>query len=60
MTPCHSCHHRPGCRVPGDLARFHAVAHRLEQEQRAPRLRDRLRFFTERGDCLVEAGYVDL
>jgi hypothetical protein len=46
--------------VPGDLARFHAVAHRLEQEQRAPRLRDRLRFFTERGDCLVEAGYVDL
>ncbi|MGE5517962.1 MAG: hypothetical protein ACM31D_19335 [Bacteroidota bacterium] len=60
MSQCRSCPRRSACRVPADLDRFHAVAHRLEQEHRAPNLSQRLRYYTDRGDCLVEAGYVDL
>lgn len=60
MPQCRNCPHHAACRVPGDLARFDAVAHRLEQEQRAPRLRERLHYYMDRADCLVDAGYVDL
>ncbi|HLO77460.1 MAG TPA: hypothetical protein VK196_13475 [Magnetospirillum sp.] len=59
MNTCHACRQRHGCRVPRDLARFHTVSLRLEEQQRNPLLRDRLRHFVERSDCLVEAGYVD-
>lgn len=60
MSQCRNCPHHLACRVPGDLARFDAVAHRLEREQRAPHLRERLHYYVDRSDCLVEAGYVDL
>lgn len=60
MSQCRNCSHRLTCRVPGDLMRFDAVAHRLEREQRAPLLRQRLNYYMESPDCLVAAGYVDL
>lgn len=60
MTPCRTCPRHPSCRVPGELNRFHAVVRRLEQEQREPLLRERLHYFVNHQDCLVEAGYVSL
>ena len=60
MTCCRTCPRRPSCRVPGELNRFHTVARRLEQEQREPLLRERLHYFVNHQDCLVEAGYVTL
>lgn len=60
MSQCRNCPHRQSCRVPGDLIRFDAVAHRLEEQQRAPLLRERLHYYVDRRDCLVAAGFVDL
>lgn len=60
MTRCRSCPRRPICRVPDDLHRFHALERRLEQEQRDPALRERLHYYVNHQDCLVEAGYVTL
>lgn len=60
MSQCRTCPHRLACRVPGDLMRFNAVANRLEEQQRAPLLRERLHYYVDRRDCLVDAGFVDL
>lgn len=57
MRQCLSCPRLGQCRVPHDLARFDRVVHRLEQQDRAPLLRDRLHHYM-RSDCLVEAGVV--
>ncbi|HTH17736.1 MAG TPA: hypothetical protein VL974_13850 [Magnetospirillum sp.] len=58
MNRCLACPQKLACRVPRDLHRFNIVAHRLEEERRAPDLRLRLRFFVDNPDCLVEAGFV--
>lgn len=58
MRRCLACARQAACRVPRELHRFSIVAHRLEQEHRDPALQERLRFFVERADCLVEAGYI--
>lgn len=59
MKCCATCSHRISCRVPGDLLRFGEVAHRLEQQHRSPLLQQRLHYYMDRPDCLVDAGYVD-
>ncbi|NFV80636.1 hypothetical protein [Magnetospirillum aberrantis] len=59
MKCCATCPHRISCRVPGDLLRFGEVAHRLEQQHRSPLLQQRLHYYMDRPDCLVDAGYVD-
>lgn len=60
MSHCRTCPRRQSCRVPGDLLRFGEVAQRLEQQHRNPLLQQRLHYYMDRPDCLVEAGYVDL
>lgn len=59
MTRCRTCPRRTACRVPADLIRFDSVAHRLEEQHRAPLLQQRLHYYMDQGECLVEAGYVD-
>lgn len=60
MPRCRSCPRSRTCRVPGELDRFNSVVHRLEEEERAPLLRQRLHYFMDHQDCLVEAGYASL
>lgn len=59
MKSCHACPRRLSCRVPSDLRRFGEVAHRLEQQHRAPLLQERLHYYMDRPDCLVDAGLVE-
>lgn len=60
MHRCANCPHRLSCRVPGDLVRFGEVASRLQQQHRNTLLQERLHYYMDRSDCLVDAGYVDL
>ncbi|MBC7953766.1 MAG: hypothetical protein H7Z12_18360 [Rhodospirillaceae bacterium] len=60
MSQCLCCPKQSACRVPRDLKRFDAVAHRLEDEHRQPMLQQRLHHYLEHAHCLVDAGYVDL
>lgn len=60
MKQCRFCPKQASCRVPRELSRFDAVAHRLESEHRHPLLQQRMHYYIDRSDCLVEAGCVDL
>ncbi len=60
MTKCQHCEHKHHCRVPGDLQRFSRVIDWLSEDGRAPNLQQRLRYYVDKPDCLVEAGCVDL
>ncbi len=60
MPRCHACPRSLNCRVPGELARFGEVAHRLATQRRNPLLQQRLHYYMEHPGCLVEAGMVEL
>lgn len=60
MKACALCRNKSQCRVPRDMLRFDTVAHRLEGEDRNPLLRQRLRYYVDTSECLVEAGFARL
>lgn len=60
MRKCENCPFAHKCRVPHDLNRFSRVCLRLEQQGREDLLQQRLRYYLETGDCLVDRGHVDL
>lgn len=57
MKRCAICRKQAQCRVPRDMIRFDRVMHRLEEEERSPLLRQRLHYYVDTSECLVEAGF---